>query len=82
MAARAGGRRAHEPVTVLDPADEVVPLRPDRTPHCDVVEARVEDVGDGGGERGEGLADRPQRRLRLRRLAQEADSGTAEEVVV
>ncbi len=41
---------------VLDPADQVVPLSPDRAPHRHVVEVGIADVGAPGAERGEGLA--------------------------
>jgi len=74
--------RAHEPVAVLEAADQVPPLVPRFAPDRLVVEPAIVDRRHLGAQRRQGGADGADGRPHLRRLAHEVGCRAAEERVV
>ena len=82
---RGTGHGLHQPVAMLEAADQMVPLVPDLAPHRLVVKAAVQDLrhlGAGGYQRRQGRANRADGRANLGRFAYEVGGGAAEELVV
>jgi hypothetical protein len=76
------GGRLDEPRAIPHTADDMPFLLPHRIPDRDVVEPRVEDVGDVRSQRGEGGPRCRKGLLRLDRLADKVGGGAAEQVVI